>query len=146
MNMPIDCFANYDPTNYFSELAKIDTTKGVSIRSGGEMMKISKIFSMIICIIFFSLFISCSTSNFNTLKDNFYVEYYAVTEDIDIKDTYGSIERLQSDENKVKISKMGELIKDIEEKVPNSKSRIYEEILNQYNGIVFFQGTYSKWN
>lgn len=109
-------------------------------------MRISKSIFIVISSLFLLSFTSCSKSEFDSFVSDFNKEYYAVANEIDIKDTYGSIKKLQTEENKEKINNMGSMIEKIENNIPNAKKKIFEEIQTQYNGIVFLQESYDKWD
>ena len=77
---------------------------------------------------------------------DFYDTFLSVGADINIENTYGSIEKLQSKKNEENIQKMGKLLSDMSNKVPNSRKNHYSELQKLYNGIVFLKGTYKNWD
>ena len=72
--------------------------------------------------------------------------FLSVGVDINIENTYGSIEKLQSKKNEDNIQKMGKLLSDMSDKIPKSRKHHYSELQVLYDGIVFLKGTYSNWD
>lgn len=107
----------------------------------------NKIIIVALLLTMISMFGGCQRDDeYNSFVINFDKLYYSVAKNIDIEHTYDSITRLQTDENKKSIDEMGELIRKIKDKVPKGKMEYYEQLCKQYDGIVFLQNTFIKWD
>ncbi len=97
--------------------------------------------------IIYILLCGCSSSDkYYSFVDDYYEVFCSVAKNIDIENTFKSIELLQSEENKEYIDRMKELLEDISGNVPNSQKDHYSEMKMLYDGITFLKGTYEKWD
>lgn len=109
--------------------------------------KWQKLIVFIITVVAFTnLLSSCKKSDYNAFVEEFDKLYIDVVKNIDNKNTYESIHRLQSEDNIEKIKNIGELIEGIKDKVPKKKEEHYNQLVAQYEGIVFLKDCYAKWD
>ena len=110
-------------------------------------MNISKVCKMILIIIVIVIAMpSCARSEFDKSVLEFEKIYFGVAGEIDIKDTKGSIERLESTVNKENINEMKLIIDKVSFNIPNNRVGKFKDIVTQYEGLVFLQEVHSKWN
>lgn len=106
-----------------------------------------KRFLLVSLSIIYILLCGCSSSDkYYSFVDDYYEVFCSVARNIDIENTYKSIELLQSEENKEYIDRMKELLEGISGNVPNSKKDHYSEMMMLYDGIIFLKSTYEKWD
>ncbi len=106
-----------------------------------------KRFCLVSLSIIYILLCGCSSSDkYYSFVDDYYKVFCSVAKNIDIENTYKSIELLQSEENKEYIDKMEKLLEDIKGDVPQSKKDHYSELKTLYDGLIFLKSTYDKWD
>lgn len=95
------------------------------------------------------LFSGCSATDdktkeyYNSAKE-FNNLYFQVVEQIDVRNTIKSLESLQSEENRLRIEKLGELLDIIRQTIPKDREMLYENFKYRYEDLVFLRDSYKK--
>ena len=78
-----------------------------------------------------------SAKEFNNL-------YFQVVEQIDVRNTMKSLESLQTEENRLRIEKLGELLDNIKKTIPKDREMLYHNFKYRYEDLVFLGESYKK--
>lgn len=96
--------------------------------------------------IFISIVISsCSSNDYDKLKDSFYDKYFKITESVDFYDINKSSKSLNTDENVNEIKKLKAILADVKNKVPQNRKAEYEKMCEWLDGLVLLQSADDKW-
>ena len=110
--------------------------------------KKKRIFLCVILIIFLIILSGCEDKEFKAFQDEFDNTYFEIADTMDISDTFGSIDIVQTDENKEKINKLRVLLDDIKDIVAEDDENLqYDYNLREkrYQGLVIIRDSYGKW-
>jgi hypothetical protein len=96
--------------------------------------------NFIVLLIFFivSLLGGCTSSQFNKEYDSFKTSYLKVTEVLDVREPFVSIEKLTKDPIKKELDDMQSLVTKMnKESLSNSEKRMFDNVSQYYNGLKF---------
>lgn len=88
----------------------------------------------------------CSNSAYEKFRNDFRQSYFNVASTLDLKDTPGSLKKLNSDSNQKQIKKMNNLLENIKSQVPSGLEKDYQQYTVWYEEMASLQGKAPKWN
>lgn len=89
---------------------------------------------------------SCSDKKYTDFENEYYKLYRETVGTMDFSSTEKAIEYLNTDEIKPKIDKLGDMIANIDDKVPDSKKEEYVNVIKRsYNGLCKLQEANNRW-
>lgn len=91
-------------------------------------------------VIAISVFSGCGSKEFDKNYDNFISSYLKVTEVLDVKDPFTSIEKLNQEPMLKELQIMKDVVDQIgQEASSESEKRIYDNVVKYYSGLEYLQ-------
>lgn len=100
---------------------------------------------LIILIISVSM-LGCTNSDYERFRQSFLQSYINVSNSITSKDMLESLHKIELEENTKELTKMKNLLYEIQPKVPKSMKEDYYQLAGWYQELASLKGVYNKWD